>query len=181
MRFVLVAFLSAAALAQPPARTRARPDSILDAFVGTWTVTGKTRGKLSRYRLDARRVIQGRYVELHMVDVTAKPPAYEARLIIGATAQPGEYIAHWIDNFGAQYSVPPATGRQVDDTLFLDFPYPDGAFHDTFAYDRKRRSWHILLESADGKGWKVFADYDVQRLGRSARAARPARPATKRK
>jgi hypothetical protein len=170
-----------AAQAQTRAPARARNDSLLDAFVGTWTVTGTTRGKQSRYRLDARRVLQNKYVELHMVDVTTKPPGYEARVIIGATAEPGEYIAHWIDNFGAQYSVPTASGRQVDDTLFLDFPYPAGAFHDTFAYDRKRHSWHIVLESADGNGWKVFADYNLKRAGRSPGAARPARKTAKRK
>jgi hypothetical protein len=173
MRSLALILTASAAFAQAPAR--ARTDSLLDAFVGTWNVTGTTRGKTTRYRMEARRVLQNKYVELHLVDVMSKPPGYEARVIIGEAAEPGQYIAHWIDNFGAKYSVPTASGKQVDDTLFLDFPYPDGAFHDTFSYDRKRRSWHMLLESADGNGWKVFADYDARRAGVPRRAANPTR------
>lgn len=51
-------------------------------------------------------------------------------------------------NFGATYSVPPATGRLRGDSLPLDFPYPDGAFHDTFMYDPETETWTIHLRPA---------------------------------
>jgi hypothetical protein len=165
---------------QEPAASRARTDTLLDALVGRWTMTGAVRGRPVRYVLEARRVLQGKYVELHMTDAAAAPPAYEARVIVGEGAKPGEYIAHWIDSFGAQYSVPPATGTQRGDTLFLAFPYPDGAFHDTFAYDRARRTWHFRLDEADGHGgWKLFAEYEVRPAEGAAatRRRRPRRPA----
>jgi hypothetical protein len=60
--------------------------------------------------------------------------------------------------------VPPATGTARGDTLTLDFPYPVGAFHDTFVYDRATDTWTIRLDAADGGGgWKRFAEYRVAR------------------
>jgi hypothetical protein len=65
-----------------------------------------------------------------------------------------------MDIFGAAYSVPPATGEVRGDSLMLDFPYPTGAFHDSFVLDRAHKTWAIRLEAADGKGgWKRFAEY----------------------
>jgi hypothetical protein len=158
---LLLAATGRGALAQRPVATS---DSLLDRLVGNWTVTGAVRGKPAHYAMTGARTLQQKYVELHMTDVAANPPAYEARVIIGQADKPDTYIAHWIDAFGAQYSVPPGTGTQRGDTLFLDFPYPTGMFHDTFAYDRGADRWHFRLESADGKGgWTVFADYVVDR------------------
>jgi hypothetical protein len=136
--------------------------TLLDQLVGTWTAEGTTRGQPSRYRIDAQRILQGKYVELRWTDIANNPPQYDARVIIGESSRPGEVIAHWIDNTGAENSVPPATGRISGDTLFLDFPYPDGAFRDTFVLDRAHHAWHIRLESADGSGgWRLFADYQM--------------------
>jgi hypothetical protein len=105
-------------------------------------------------------VLQHRFVELHMEDVEHTPPRYEARVFIGPDTVPGRLVGHWLDNFGAAFSVPPATGAAVGDSLTLDFPYRDGAFHDTFVYDPGTDTWTIRLDAADGTGrWKRFADY----------------------
>lgn len=142
-------------------------DSLLDRMIGTWTMVGTVRGKPARYSLTGVRVLQRKYVELHMTDL-ADAPAYEARVIIGQADKPGTYIAHWIDNLGAEFSVPPATGTLRGDTLFLDFPYPSGAFHDTFAYDRQSDRWTFRLEAAIGTGrWTLFAAYEVARVART--------------
>ena len=50
---------------------------------------------------------------------------------------------HWLDSFGAAYSVPAATGVVAGDSLILDFPYPSGAFHDSFVYDAAADTWTI--------------------------------------
>jgi hypothetical protein len=63
-----------------------------------------------------------------------------------------------MDNTGAAYPVPPATWVVIGDTLTLDFPYPTGAFHDTFVYVQSTKSWTIRLDAAAGPGgWKRFA------------------------
>ena len=138
-------------------------DSLLDRLVGRWTMTGTVRGKPATYTMEASWTIQKKYVELHMVDV-AGAKGYEARVFIGPTQKPGELVAHWIDSTGAQYSVPPATGTLNADELVLDFPYPDGAFHDVFTYDRKADRFRFVLDASDGRGgWKRFAEYEVRR------------------
>lgn len=137
---------------------------LLERFVGHWTMVGTVRGKPARYRLDAEWVLQHRFVELHMEDVEQTPARYEARVFIGPDTLPGHLLGHWLDNFGAAYSVPPATGMVSGDTLTLDFPYPGGAFHDTFIYGRASGAWTIRLDAADGAGgWTPFADYHATR------------------
>jgi hypothetical protein len=143
--------------------TRGAADGLLDRLVGRWRMTGSVRGRPAAYTLEAARVLQGRFVELHMVDDN-RPPGYEARVFVGADTAGGRVIAHWLDNFGAAYSVPHATGEVRGDTLLLAFPYPSGAFRDTFTYDSSADAWHFRLETADSTGaWRRFADYDVRR------------------
>jgi hypothetical protein len=106
-------------------------DALLDHLVGRWQMRGIIRGKPVEYRMEARRVLQSRFVELHMED-TARHPAYEGRAIIGADSIGQRSVAHWLDNFGAGYSIPHATGEARGDTLLLLFPYPTGNLRDTF-------------------------------------------------
>jgi hypothetical protein len=141
------------------------PAPLLQRLVGQWTMTGTVRARPVTYRLDATWVLQRRFLELHMQDVANSPPRYEARVFIGPDTLPGRVLAHWLDNFGAAYSVPPATGRLAGDSLILDFPYPGGAFHDTFVHDPETDRWTIHLDAADGAagGWKRFAEYSATR------------------
>ena len=113
-------------------------------------MTGSVRGRPATYTLDATRVLQGRFVE--------------ARVFIGVDSVGGRYIAHWLDRFGAAYSIPHGTGDARGDTVLLDFPYPAGAFRDAFVYDRQSDTWHFRLEAADSTGaWRLFAEYQVRR------------------
>jgi hypothetical protein len=146
--------------AQAPAAPPAVP--LLDRLVGRWTVRGVVGSQPAQYQMDGTWTLQHRYVELHMQDVKHRPPEYEARVFIGADTVPGHVLAHWMDIFGAAYSVPPATGLVHGDSLLLDFPYPTGTFHDSFVLDRAHKTWKIRLDAADGKGgWKRFAEYQA--------------------
>jgi hypothetical protein len=161
----LMVVLCTGLAASLPAQASRAPamDTLLDRLVGQWHMTGSVRGRAATYTLDATRVLQRRFVELHMQDVH-QPPAYEARVFIGVDSAGGRYIAHWLDDFGAAFSIPPATGEARGDTLLLDFPYPDGAFHDTFAYDRVTDRWYFRLEATDSTGARrLFAEYHVRR------------------
>lgn len=143
-------------------QTRPARDSLLEHLVGTWEMKGTVRGTPVTYRLEARRVLQNRFVELHMVDI-GTPPGYEARVFVGADSA-GRYVAHWMDVFGAGFSVPPGYGVVRGDTLEILFQYADGPFRDRFVYDRRDGSWHFRLESGASDGsWKPFADYQVRR------------------
>lgn len=138
-------------------------DSLLQRLVGTWTMTGAVQGQAATYHLEVRRVLQNRFVELHMEDI-ARPPQYEARVFIGIDSAASRYVAHWMDNFGAAYSIPHGVGAAHGDTIVLTFSYANGPFRDTFSYDHARDAWRFRLESGDSLGhWRPFADYQVRR------------------
>lgn len=168
--FVIQLLLATPPLAVLPSRLPAQsppaPPSVplLGRLVGRWTMTGAVRGKPVTYRLDVAWTLQRRYVELHMVDATRTPPGYEARVLVGPDTAKGRVIAHWLDNTGAAFSVPPGTGAARGDTLAVDFPYPDGAFHDRFVFDERSSGWTFTLDAEDGKGGTTrFAEYRATR------------------
>jgi hypothetical protein len=135
--------------------------ALLDRLVGRWRMAGHVRGKSVIYRLEAARTLGGRFVELHMTDV-ATPPGYEARVFLGHDPKTGQVIAHWLDGFGAAFSVPHGVGAIRGDTVRFEIPYADGPFRDTFVYRRKDGAWTFTLEAGDGAGnWKPFGEYLV--------------------
>lgn len=149
--------------APPPSPVPARLDSLLELLVGDWTMTGAVRGHPVTYTMTGARVLQGKFVELHMTDVH-HPPAYEARVFLGVDSATQGYIAHWLDNFGAPYSIPHATGTAAGDTIHLAFAYADGPFRDIFIYHRDTGRWSFRMEDTDSAGaWRLFAEYDVRR------------------
>ena len=174
MRRLILAF-SAMILGTAAMHAQARPtprpaaDALIDHLIGNWRMAGNVRGTAVQYRLTAARTLAGKYVELHMVD-TAKTPQYEARVFVGADTVPGGILVHWLDTYGAAYSVPPGVGAARGDTLQFQIAYPDGVFRDTFVYRADARSWHFRIESTDHKGgWKLFAEYEVTRNGTAQR------------
>jgi hypothetical protein len=139
-------------------------DSLLQHLVGHWTMRGNVRGAPVTYDLVASRVLGNDYVELRMTDV-ARPPRYEARVFIGEDTVANRVIVHWLDSFGAAYSIPPGTGTVTADTVQFKIPYPGNPFRDTFVFLRSEGHWYIRLESSDRHGgWKVFAEYIAQPL-----------------
>jgi hypothetical protein len=151
--------LASAAVAQgsPPAQM----DSLLNRLTGDWRMSGSVRGRPVTYSLRGTRVLQGRFVHLHMTALQ-QPPGYEAEVFIGVDSARAQYVAHWLDNSGAAYSIPHATGTAQGDTIRLAFEYADGPFRDTFVYRRATRTWYFRLESQDSSGsWQLFAEYNV--------------------
>jgi hypothetical protein len=148
--------------ATAPRSVPAPAEALLDRLVGDWSMVGQVRGRPVRYVLAARRVLAGRYIELHMTDVN-QPPQYEARVFVGADTVAGRILVHWLDSFGATFSVPHGVGAIVGDTLQFQFAYTTGPFRDTFIYHGPARRWTFRLEAGDGRGgWRLFATYDVR-------------------
>jgi hypothetical protein len=142
----------------------APPNPLLEQLVGHWRMTGQVRGRPQTYDLVARRVLNGRYVELHMLDV-ARPAQYEALVYVGEDTLANRVVVHWLDSFGAAFSIPHGQGAVSGDTVRFEIPYPASPFRDTFVYRRSDRSWVFRLESSDGRGGRtLFAEYAVTRL-----------------
>lgn len=158
--------LSAAAAAAPPPSA---PD--LAGLSGEWDLSGTLQGKPAHYRAYGAWVLEGTWLEFSMRDVTT-PPAYEARVYFGYDRSADDYIAHWLDRFGAAGARVVATGHLNGRTLVLDFPYAWGAFRDTLTLADAGRGT-LLIESQERDGHcSTFALYQMKRL--SAAAARPA-------
>lgn len=166
---LLAVWLPAAAAAPAP-----EPTHLLATLAGDWDLAGTVLGKPAHYRARGRWVLHGRWLEFSMVDL-ATPPGYEARVFIGYDAKAGDYVAHWLDRFGAAGARVTATGSGQDGTLVLLFPYAEGAFRDTLSLAPDGASGSLLLEAqkADGS-WSTFASYQMKRRA-PARATHSAR------
>lgn len=161
----IVSILSAAtvAFAAAPAQqaTKSADEIFLDALQGDWTMAGTLGGKPVHYLADGRRVLQGSFLRLHMIDVQL-PPKYEADVFIGFDAKANDFIAHWLDRFGAAGARVVARGERKGQQLVIVFPYAEGAFRDTFSWEPASRSWSLLPESQSADGtWSTFATYTL--------------------
>ena len=135
----------------------------LKALDGNWVMSGDVMCKPVTYRMVAGPTLQGAFTELHMTDVQV-PSQYEARVFIGYDTDSKTVVAHWMDSFGAKYSIPHGTGRITGNTVQFTIPYESGSFRDTFTYNPASKTWLFVLEAAQMDGtWKHFARYDVHR------------------
>ena len=159
----ILAGLLAATSAHAADSAEIRPErpALLQALDGHWAMVGDVMGKPVEYDMEAFPTLQGMFTELHMNDVQ-RPSQYEARVFIGVDK--GQVIAHWMDSFGARYSVPHGSGQVGDDSIVFNIPYPSGEFRDTLTYDRDRGTWSLAIEAAKPDGsWAHFAAYEMKR------------------
>ena len=167
MRFAttagLLMLLAAGSLrAQERPKIPERPP-VLKALDGNWVMSGDVMGKPVTYRMVAGPTLQGAFTELHMTDVQV-PSEYEARVFIGYDADKKIVIAHWMDSFGAEYSIPHGSGHVTENSIQFTIPYQSGSFRDTFTYSPESKTWLFVLEAAQPDGtWKHFARYSVRR------------------
>lgn len=148
--------------AEPPTVADARP-ALLQALDGRWVMRGDVMGEPVTYSLEAGPTLGGSFTELHMTDVQ-DPPRYEARVFIGIAPDDGTVIAHWLDSFGAKFSVPHGTGVITDNTVQFTIAYANGPFRDTLSYDSGEGAWTLVIEASQpGGAWQHFARYDIRR------------------
>jgi hypothetical protein len=166
-RWALVASIAAiystlvAAAAPAPQTAKSADEAFLDALQGDWIMDGMFGDKPVHYRAEGRRVLQGAFLRLHMIDVES-PPQYEAEVFIGFDAKAHDFIAHWLDDFGAAGARVVARGERQGEQLVLLFPYTEGAFRDTLSRQPASGSWSLLLESQSAGGaWSTFATYTL--------------------
>jgi hypothetical protein len=138
-------------------------DAYLDHLQGSWVMEGTYAGKPVRYRAEGQRVLTGAFLKLHMIDA-ASPPQYEADLFLGFDPKANDYIAHWLDNFGAAGARVVARGERRGQTLIVSFPYAEGAFRDTFTWQPAAKAWSLLMESQRSDAtWKTIGNFTLTR------------------
>lgn len=85
-------------------------------------------------------------------------------MFIGYDAESQTIIAHWLDSFGARYSIPHGTGSITGNTIQFIIPYEGGPFKDTLTYNPDTKTWLLVIEASQPDGtWKQFARYSVRR------------------
>ena len=167
VRAPVVAALFALALsdaAGAAAASAPQPDAFLARLVGDWDMPGTFSGKAVHYRGTARWLLKNGWLCLSLLDLGV-PSAYQADVYLGHDAQQDDYIAHWLDQFGAAGARVVGSGHRDGETLVLQFPYADGAFRDTLTLSPDGNSGTLLMESerADGS-WANFASYRLTRI-----------------
>ncbi len=159
---LLVGLAASVARAQERPEIRKRPP-LMKALDGNWIMSGDVMGKPVTYKMVASPTLQGAFTELHMKDVQI-PSEYEARVFIGYDAESQTIIAHWLDSFGARYSIPHGSGSITGNTIQFIIPYDGGPFKDTLTYNPDTRTWPLVIEASQPDGtWKQYARYSVRR------------------
>jgi hypothetical protein len=171
-RRALALLLGAALLTAGSAGAQPVPerDPFLQQLAGSWQMTGTLMGKPVHQRGEGRWVLGGGWLCFTIID-QGVPPAYQAAVYIGFDAKAGDYIAHWLDQFGAAGARVVASGHRDGPRLVLTFPYADGAFRDTFVMQQGAARGTLLLESQQADGhWSTFASYQLRRAPVAATA-----------
>ena len=160
---LLAVTVAVVADAAPPAAATADP--FLARLEGDWDMVGTVQGKPVRHHGAARWVLKQGWLCLSITDA-GSPPAYEASVYLGFDKRAHDYIAHWLDQFGAAGARVVGTGQREGETLVLLFPYGEGAFRDTFSLPAGASGGSLLLESQEKDGrWSTFASYRLTRHG----------------
>lgn len=146
-----------------PASVAATPDAYLNRLAGAWSMTGTVMGQPASYAAEGRWQLGAAWMRLAMTDV-ARPPGYDAQVYFGFDTKAGDYVVHWLDQFGAAGARVVGTGRRTGDTLVFTFPYANGEFRDILWLSANGRSGTLRLESKQPDGqWKEFANYQLKR------------------
>jgi hypothetical protein len=162
-KWLALAFVAMALTSHAADSARNADDAYLDELQGKWSMEGTMGKEAVHYFADGQRVLKNGFLKFHMID-GASPPQYQADVFIGFDRKANDYIAHWLDQFGAAGARVVARGERHGAQLVLIFPYADGAFRDTFTWRPESTSWTLLLENQHADGtWATFANYTLTR------------------
>ena len=147
LSIAMLLFATFASQIRADAQTSDNDNAYLNQLQGTWDMSGTFGGKPVHYHASGERVLQDGFLRLHMFD-----------------AQHHDFIAHWLDRFGAAGARVVASGKREGPRLVMIFPYASGAFRDTFTFASETGAWSLLLESQEHNGtWSTFATYTLTR------------------
>lgn len=145
------------------AQTNTARPKLLEALDGSWIMSGDVKGKPVTYTMEANSTLLGAFTEMRMLDVQI-PAQYAAHVFIGYDQPTQSVIVHWIDSFGAKYSIPHGTGSIKENTLQFIIPYSGGQFRDTFTFHPETGHWTFVLEFMKPDGtWAHFAKFKAEK------------------
>jgi hypothetical protein len=128
-------------LGRVPAQPQGAHDPYLQQLTGRWDMTGTLLGKPLHQRGEGSWLLKDGWLCFTIIDAQV-PPAYQAAVYIGFDPKAGDYVAHWLDQFGAAGARVVGTGHRDGRRLVLEFPYREGAFRDTSRWSRTVSAAH---------------------------------------
>ena len=150
--------LAAATVVAAPARAQQPTftDSMLDKFVGDWTLQGMMQGKETTHDIAVRWAIQHQYLRIVETSREKKPdgtPTYEANVYLAWDGVAKQYTCVWLDTYGSvtEESIgrAPAGGKE----LAFVFHYRDGTgFHTTFTPGPTADTWTWKMDNVSKSG-----------------------------
>ncbi len=163
--FWIAICITSEAMAQstPPCFNQIFVDTLLNKLSGHWQGDGIVGGDTVHYSIDGSWELNHQFFLLQLVDEST-PPHYIAHVYIGYDCPQNQYIVHWLDNFGGQFSE--TLGHAGKGTTHIDFlfDYPEGLFKNIFSYNRDMNTWNFHSTSKNTAGeWTLFGDIQLHR------------------
>lgn len=156
---LLILISPGAAKSQQPTQ----PDSLLNKLTGKWVLKGIIDGKETIHDIDAKRVLNGQYVQLTEIsrekDEKGKP-LYEAVVYFCWQEAKKQYFCLWLDNTSNEGITNQVIGRakQNGDNIEFLFKFSDAIlFHTTFLYDKGTDTWQWNMDGEEKGKFEPFA------------------------
>jgi len=140
-----------------------QPDSLLNKLAGKWVLTGTIEGQKTIHDIDAKRVLNGQYVQIKEVSREKDEkgnPLYDAVIYICWQEAKKQYFCLWLDNTSNEGISNQVIGRakQNGDKIEMVFKFSDAnQFHTTFIYDRETDTWQWLMDGEENGKLQPFA------------------------
>ena len=140
-----------------------QPDSLLNKLTGKWVLSGRIAGQETIHDIDAKRVLNGQYVQLTEVsrEKDGKGNAlYEAVVYFCWQEAKKQYFCLWLDNTSNEGISNGVIGRAKEngDKIELVFKFSNSTlFHTTFLYDRDTDTWQWLMDGEENGKLQSFA------------------------
>ena len=140
-----------------------QPDSLLNKLIGEWILEGTIEGKETIHDIDAKRVLNGQYIQLKEVSREKDEkgnPLYEALVYLCWQEAKQQYSCLWLDNTSNEGISNGVIGRakQNGDKIELLFKFSDAIqFHTTFLYDKDTDTWQWMMDGDENGKLEPFA------------------------
>jgi hypothetical protein len=132
-------------------------------LTGKWVLKGTIAGQETIHEIDAKRVLNGQYVQLKEVSREKDEkgnPLYEAVVYICWQEAKKQYFCLWLDNTSNEGISNQVIGhaKQSGDKIEMLFKFSDAnQFHTTFLYDRDTDTWEWLMDGEENGKLQPFA------------------------
>ncbi len=140
-----------------------QPDSLLNELTGKWVLKGIIAGQETIHDIDAKRVLNGQYVQLTEVSREKDGkgnPRYEAVVYLCWQEAKKQYFCLWLDNTSNEGISNQVIGRAKQNGDKIEFLFKFNAatqFYTTFLYDRDTDTWQWHMDGEEKGKLEPFA------------------------